>query len=292
MIPFRCQLSRESLALARSTENQHFTRLSIPWHYALRVPSDAHADWIGQRQARLAELFAAHATIGGSGRGRRWRTSQLNWALTLRIAGEFQGYARDLHTLAVGHFRTGDVLQVVVRLTVPDGGGDEHPTVVLPADSVMPLSDDRDLPAPGTWLPGFRYERGVAGALVRVLADSEAAVYLNLERSGKEIDILVESHQGVIVGEVKSGDPLTEHSFAAGVRHLYAVMKTCPGAKGLLLTRGALPPSVGDRLRTGGLLSPDVGVVRWRGPQDDKRLDLVIHSLLGDDTGQRKATDG
>jgi hypothetical protein len=70
------------------------------------VPSDAYADWSGQRQVRLAELFAAHATIGGSGRGRRWRTAQLNWALTLRIAGEFQGYARDLHTLAVGHFVT------------------------------------------------------------------------------------------------------------------------------------------------------------------------------------------
>ena len=70
------------------------------------MPSDAYVDWTGQRRARLAELFAAHATIGGSGRGRRWRTSQLNWALTLRLAGEFQGYARDLHTLAVGHFVT------------------------------------------------------------------------------------------------------------------------------------------------------------------------------------------
>lgn len=68
------------------------------------MPSDAYVEWGGQRQARIAELLAAHATIGGSGRGRRWRTSQLNWALTLRIAGEFQGFARDLHTLAVAHF--------------------------------------------------------------------------------------------------------------------------------------------------------------------------------------------
>lgn len=67
------------------------------------MPSAAYAEWSTQRQARIAELLAAHATIGGSGRGRRWRTSQLNWALTLRIAGEFQGYARDLHTLAVAH---------------------------------------------------------------------------------------------------------------------------------------------------------------------------------------------
>jgi hypothetical protein len=28
----------------------------------------------------------------------------VNWALTLRLAGEFQGYARDLHDLAVEHF--------------------------------------------------------------------------------------------------------------------------------------------------------------------------------------------
>jgi len=55
---------------------------------------------------RIAELLDAHATMGGAGRGRRWRTSQLNWALTLRLAGEFQGYARDLHSLAVAHFAT------------------------------------------------------------------------------------------------------------------------------------------------------------------------------------------
>ena len=85
------------------------------------MPSPALADWNGQRQNRITELLAAHATIGGPGRGRRWRTSQLNWALTLRLAGEFQGYARDLHSLAVTHFvgsvaqgnrRLGNVLQV------------------------------------------------------------------------------------------------------------------------------------------------------------------------------------
>ncbi len=52
----------------------------------------------------MDELLAAHAAVEGIGPGRRWRTSQLNWALTLRIAGEFQGFARDLHTLAVEHF--------------------------------------------------------------------------------------------------------------------------------------------------------------------------------------------
>lgn len=73
-------------------------------NYCRAMPSAALMDWTGQRQTRIAELFNAHATIGGAGRGRRWRTSQLNWALTLRLAGEFQGYARDLHSVAVTHF--------------------------------------------------------------------------------------------------------------------------------------------------------------------------------------------
>src|SRR5262249_26239241 len=139
--------------------------------------------------------------------------------------------------------------------------------------------------------PGFRYERKVAEALGRVLADSEPTIYLNLERSGKEIDILVESQRGTIVGEVKLPNPLPEHSFDAGVHHLNAVIRKFPGAKGLFLTPSALPRSVEDRLRAGGLLSPGIGVVRWRGPQDDKRLDLVIHALLENDSGQLKATE-
>lgn len=31
---------------------------------------------------------------------------EFNWALTLQLAGEFQGFARDLHDLAVDHFAT------------------------------------------------------------------------------------------------------------------------------------------------------------------------------------------
>src|SRR5690348_13539004 len=143
-----------------------------------------------------------------------------------RVAVPWGVDVREGEVIAV--YRTGDVLQAVVRLTVP-GGDDEPPTVVLPADSVTPLSAEHDLPAPGTWLPGFRYEREVANALARVLADPESAVYLNLERSGQEIDFLVESQQAVIVGEVKTGDPLPEGSFAAGVAHLLKVMKTYSG---------------------------------------------------------------
>lgn len=68
------------------------------------MPSMALASWRADRQQRLDELLAAHQIIGGAGPGRRWRTRELNWALTLRLAGEFQGFARHLHDLAVDHF--------------------------------------------------------------------------------------------------------------------------------------------------------------------------------------------
>src|SRR2546430_13238597 len=88
-----------------------------------------------------------------------------------RVAVPWGVDTREGEVVAV--YQTGDVLQVVVRLSVPEGGGDASPTVVLPADSVTPLSEVRDLPAPGAWLIGFRYEREVAEALSRVLADPD-----------------------------------------------------------------------------------------------------------------------
>ncbi|MGH9091574.1 MAG: hypothetical protein ACRDZR_09400 [Acidimicrobiales bacterium] len=62
-------------------------------------PSNALIDWQGERAARLDQLIAAHQQIGGSAAGRRWQTDQLNWALILRLAAEFQGFSRELHDL-------------------------------------------------------------------------------------------------------------------------------------------------------------------------------------------------
>lgn len=52
------------------------------------------------RRARLAELFDAHARMGGTGRGRRYRTGQINRALVVLLVAEFQGFCRDLHSEA------------------------------------------------------------------------------------------------------------------------------------------------------------------------------------------------
>jgi hypothetical protein len=62
-----------------------------------RVASKALALWRTERTRHLDELLGAHRLVGGTGRGRRWRTSALNEALVLRLAAEFQGFARDLH---------------------------------------------------------------------------------------------------------------------------------------------------------------------------------------------------
>lgn len=59
---------------------------------------------------RLDRLRTAHE-VYGSGPGRRWETEELNHALVLRLASEFQGFARDLH---------GEALRALVAGVAPD----------------------------------------------------------------------------------------------------------------------------------------------------------------------------
>ena len=68
------------------------------------MPSAALIEWRTTRAIRLDDLLGIHATLSGPGPGRRWRTEQINWSTTLRLAGEFQGFARDLHTISVDVF--------------------------------------------------------------------------------------------------------------------------------------------------------------------------------------------
>ena len=61
------------------------------------MTSAALATWRGERSALLDQLIGAHAAIGGTAAGRRWATAELNRALLLRLAAQFQGFAKDLH---------------------------------------------------------------------------------------------------------------------------------------------------------------------------------------------------
>lgn len=68
------------------------------------MASDALEEWRSVRTGRLDELLAAHRAVGGTGPGRRYRTEQLNRSFVLVLVGEFQGFARRLHDLAVDIF--------------------------------------------------------------------------------------------------------------------------------------------------------------------------------------------
>jgi hypothetical protein len=59
--------------------------------------------WTGERAAALDEIESAHAVVGGTERGRRYATQQINFAYTALLSAHFQGFCRDLHTECVEH---------------------------------------------------------------------------------------------------------------------------------------------------------------------------------------------
>lgn len=65
------------------------------------MASHAFHDWQKMSLQRLAELEAVQAQWNGTGRGRRWGTTQLNRSLFLALSAQFQSYCRDLHDEAV-----------------------------------------------------------------------------------------------------------------------------------------------------------------------------------------------
>jgi hypothetical protein len=63
-------------------------------------------------------MAQAHAAVGGTRRGRRFATQQINRAYAILLASQFQGYCRDLHSECVDHLvnsLTPVALQPIVR---------------------------------------------------------------------------------------------------------------------------------------------------------------------------------
>jgi hypothetical protein len=81
------------------------------------MPSNAWRQWHTVRARELDELEAAHAHIGGTGRGRRYATQQINRAYAVLLASQFQGFCRDLHTESVDALIAG-VVASIFRPTV------------------------------------------------------------------------------------------------------------------------------------------------------------------------------
>lgn len=63
--------------------------------------SKALQRWRGTRAARLDALAAAHAGLRGH---KTVHSEYLNWSLLLALSGEFHGFTRELHDLAVDAF--------------------------------------------------------------------------------------------------------------------------------------------------------------------------------------------
>jgi hypothetical protein len=92
--------------------------------------------WRRERHERLDALMDAHIHAAGRDQRRRWLAAVLSEALFLRLAAEFQGFARDLHDQACGVFSSwvapeNPVAERVVRKQLVHGRslerGNAHP---------------------------------------------------------------------------------------------------------------------------------------------------------------------
>lgn len=70
--------------------------------------------WQVNRARELDTIAAAHSAVGGSGRGRRWATVQINQAYAMLLSSQFQGFARDLHSECIDHL-VRSILPAVLR---------------------------------------------------------------------------------------------------------------------------------------------------------------------------------
>jgi hypothetical protein len=61
------------------------------------MASESLKIWRTDAAAAFDEIENAHQAVGGTRRGRRFLTQQLNYAYTMLLAARFQGFARALH---------------------------------------------------------------------------------------------------------------------------------------------------------------------------------------------------
>jgi hypothetical protein len=61
------------------------------------MPSIAYRHWRPTRARALDEIVQAHVSVGGTKRGRRYATQQINRAYAVLLVSQFQGFCRELH---------------------------------------------------------------------------------------------------------------------------------------------------------------------------------------------------
>jgi hypothetical protein len=65
------------------------------------MPSASYRRWTSVRGTALDEIPISDEAVGGTKRGRRFATQQINQAYAVLLASQFQGFCRDLHSECV-----------------------------------------------------------------------------------------------------------------------------------------------------------------------------------------------
>jgi hypothetical protein len=67
------------------------------------MPSNSLTGWHGRHAGALDEIESVHAMVGGTERGRRYATQQINYSYAALLSSHFQGFCRDLHSECIDH---------------------------------------------------------------------------------------------------------------------------------------------------------------------------------------------
>jgi hypothetical protein len=187
------------------------------------MASRALTTWRKERRGHLDDLLQAHQGVGGPTRGQRRRTAALNEALLLRLAAEFQGFARDLHEQACDTFASwvapsNPTVQQVVRKQLVHGRelerGNAHPGSIGSdfgrfGFDVWPALDKRDPHTPRhnltlTVLNDAR--NGIAHAdeakLLKLRAEGFPLVLSTYRRWRRDLDDLTANLDGEIAAQL------------------------------------------------------------------------------------------
>lgn len=67
------------------------------------MPSNSFIRWNAERSDALDEIENAHVMVGGTERGRRYATQQINYSYAALLSSHCQGFCRDLHSASIDH---------------------------------------------------------------------------------------------------------------------------------------------------------------------------------------------
>jgi len=100
------------------------------------MPSHSWIRWHVERSDALDEIESAHAMVGGTERGRRFTTQQINYSYATLLSSHFQGFCRDLHSesidniISVAPARVRQILHWEFNWNRSLGRGNPHPGAI------------------------------------------------------------------------------------------------------------------------------------------------------------------